>query len=218
MSDTVEVVGNVVNPYTTALPDNSFNPIIQGRNTETLISECHGKWFNAAARGVLFTFNVTGKTIPVTVSAGQLTAAPFCLYNPVGSNRLAELIDLEIGDVLVTTVVDTVGLYTLPFATAQAGTFTTAGTPICGLLNGPVGVVTPYTAYTSVASCTPSRWQMVGTFGAAATLSNQLSRYVFDGRAILTPGQLIIACMSTTVGTTSGLDMSISWIETPIVM
>ncbi len=219
MTDMVEGTGNVMNPFTAASPDNTSNPILQGRNSELLVSQIHGKWFNAAARGVLFTFNVTAKTVPVTVSAGQITAAPFALYNPVGSNRLLELIDLDIGLVLATTVVNTISLYATTNVVSASGTFTTAGTAQSGLLNGTAGGVgVPYTAYTTVASCTPLLWMPVGTFGAVTTTSNLLSHYVFDGKAIVPPGALVILAASTAASTASSIDAQISWVETPIVL
>ncbi len=219
MTDTTELVGNVVNPFGTAVADNSQNPIAMGRNSEVLIAQSHGKWFNAAARGVLFSFNVTAKTIPVTVSAGQITAAPFALYNPVGSNRLLELVDCDIGLVLATTVVNTIALYSTVNTTTAAGTFTTAGTAISGLLNSTTGGVgVPYTAFTSVASFTPFKWQPVGMFGAVTTVSNQLSHYIFDGKAIVPPGAMVILATTTAATTASSIDASISWVETPIVM
>ncbi len=218
MTDSTTLAGNIVNPFGAAVADNSQNPIAMGRGTEVLASQCHGKWFNASARGVLFMFNVTAKTIPVTVSAGQITAAPFALYNPVGSNRLLELVDFDLALVLATTVVNTIGLYSTVNTTTAAGTFTTAGTAQSGLLNSTTGGVgVPYTAFTSVASFTPFKWQAVGTFGAVTTSSNQMQHYVFEGKAVVPPGAMIILATTTAAGTASGADASISWIETPIV-
>ncbi len=215
MSDdtNINLTGNVVNPYTTNQPDNSYNPLAQGRNSELLVSEVHGKYFNAAARGALYSFNVTAVTIPV-VASGLVSVCS--LYNPVGSGRLLELVDLDIGLVLATTVVDTYGLYVSTAVLTAKGTFTTAGTPQAGLLNSNLrGVGVPYSAFTH--SGTPTRWMIIGTMGAVTTTSNQLMHYNFDGKAVITPGSVVSVASATAASNASGSDINITWVETPIV-
>ncbi len=210
---TTEVLGNVVNPYTTAQADNTTVALAQGRNSELLISEIHGKYFNAAARGALFSFNVTAVTIPV-VASGLVSVCS--VYNPVGSNRLVELVDMDIGMVLATTVVDTIGLYVSSAVLTAKGTFTTAGTPQAALLNSNLrGVAIPYTAYTH--SGTPTRWMPVAMFGAVTTTSNLIAHYNFDGKAVLTPGSVVSVATATAASNAAGSDINISWLETPIV-
>lgn len=212
-SSDVEIQGNVVNPYTTAQPDNATIALALGRNSEQLVSEIHGKFFAASARGVLFTFNVAAVTIPV-VASGLVSVCS--LYNPVGSGRLLELVDIDVSTVLATTVVDTVGLYiSSPVLTAK-GTFTTAGTPQPGLIGSTAaGVGVPYSAFTH--SGTPTLYRIVGGYGAVTETSVNQIHYDFDGKVCIMPGAIVSVAMSTAAGTTSGNDIGITWLETPIV-
>lgn len=212
MSDDVKLLGSVLNPYTTSVGDGLENELALGRNSEVLVSEVHGKWANAAARGVLFTFNVTAVTVPVVAAT---LVSVFSLYNPVGSGRNLELVDFDCSMVLATTVVDTIGLYTSNPVLAAKGTFTTAGAPLSGMIGSTAaGVGIPYSAYTH--SGTPIRYRILGGFGATTDATSGMIHYEFDGRSIIPPGAIVSVAMSTAAGTTSGLDLGISWIETMI--
>ena len=96
--ETVSMEGAILNPFSTSLSDGLENPPALGRGGETLVSKVHGKWFQAAARGSLFTFNVAAVTIPV-VASGLVSVCS--LYNPVGSGKLLELVDVDITQVPV---------------------------------------------------------------------------------------------------------------------
>src|SRR5438105_820133 len=109
MSDeTVKMVGLIQNPTSTSTQDGQEATPNLGRQNEQLMSELHGKWYVASYRGAVFSANVTAKTVPV-IASGLVSV--FGLYNPVGSGKVLELIDFDLGLVLATTVVDTVGLY-----------------------------------------------------------------------------------------------------------
>lgn len=213
MNDTTINNGNVVNPFSTNQPDNADIPISLGRSGEQLISEIHGKFWTACARGALFTFNVAAVTIPVVAAT---LVSVFSLYNPVGSGRLLELVDIDISTVLATTVVNTVGLYTSSPVLAAKGTFTTAGTPLSGLVgSSAAGVGVPYSAYTH--SGTPTLYRIVGGWGATTETSVNQMHYDFDGKVAIMPGAIVSVATSTAAETTSGSDIGMTWIETPIV-
>lgn len=208
-----EIQGNVVNPYTTAQPDNATVALALGRNSEQLVSEIHGKFFTACARGVLFTANVAAVTIPVVAAT---LVSVFSLYNPVGSGKLLELVDIDISTVLATTVVNTVGLYTSSPVLTAKGTFTTAGTALAGLCGSTQqGVGIPYTAYTH--SGTPTLYRIVGGWGATTESSVNQMHYDFDGKVCIVPGAIVSVATSTAAETASGSDIGMTWIETPIV-
>lgn len=210
MADT----GLVLNPFSTSAPDSSGPGIAQGRGSELLVAEIHGKYFAAAARGAMFSFNVTAQTLPVVVSSLN---SKFSLYNPVGSNRLLELAFLDCSLVLVTTVVDTWGLYYQSPQVTGKGAFTTAGTAQAALLNSNyVGQGVPYSAFSHTAASI-TRWMNVAYFGATTTTSNAISHYAFDGRAVIPPGSLVSVATATAATTGSAADLDLSWIETTIV-
>lgn len=215
MTDTINAVmqGQINNPFTTSMPDGSDSDATLGRNGEQLVSEIHGKFFTACARGALFTFNVAAVTIPVVAAT---LVSVFSLYNPVGSGKLLELVDLDVSTVLATTVVDTVGLYVSSPVLAAKGTFTTAGTVLSGIIGSTAaGVGIPYSAYTH--SGTPTLYKIVGGYGAVTETSVNQIHYDFDGKVCIAPGAIVSVAMSTAAGTASGNDIGITWIETPIV-
>jgi len=214
MSDnsTVEVNGNVLNPYTIRQADNSLAAIGLAPDESTLISWAHGSGFQAAARGALFTFNVTAVTVPV-VASGLVSV--FSLYNPVNSNRWLELVDFDASIVLATTVVDTIGLYFSNGALTGKGTFTTAGTPLPGQVGASIGGQgVPYSAFTH--SGTPVRHRILGGWGATTDPTSSMIHYEFQGRTIVPPGVAVSVAMTTAASTASGVDLGMSWIESPI--
>lgn len=212
MTDQTELVGNVVNAFSTSAPDNSDNPLGLGRQTEQLVSEIHGKYYTANYRKVLFGFNVTAVTVPV-VASGLVSV--FSLYNPAGSPVNLEIVDFDMGLVLATTVVDVLGLYTSSIPLTAKGTFTTAGSPVSGVVgSGLVGYGVPYSAYTH--SGTPTRHSILATFGAVTDAQMGSFNIPIDGKIIIPPGVIVSAAMSTAAGTAAGIDLGVRWLEVPL--
>lgn len=210
---TIGSEGNVYNPATTKLTDSLQVPPVLGVQGESLNSDLHGKHFVTAYRKNLFSFNVTAVTIPVI--ANNLVSV-FSLWNPPSSGVVAELVDTEIGQVLATTVVDTVAWYFSNGSKALAGTFTTPSVANTNHFSARVGEVPnnnviPYTAYTH--SGTPVRADMITMFGAVTDASMSAPSKFYDGRVLIPPGTVISVAMSTAAGTTSGLDISCRWAE-----
>lgn len=209
----INLVGNVVNPNSINQQVGNQPLFSAGRQGEVLTSEVHGKWYQYAANGALFTANVTAVTIPV-IANGLVSV--FSLYNPVGSGIIMELVDFDLGSVLATTVVDTVGLYFDAGTRAAAATFTTKGTIQSGLIgSGLVGKGQFYSALTHVNSAGTARYRILGSFGATTDAVSSFPHVDFDGKAIIPEGVIVSVAMSTAAGTASGLDVGMSWIEAP---
>ena len=207
-----------LNQITVGSPSNNSNSdgstvtALGGKQGETVVTELHGKYAILNYRGSVFTFNVTGVTVPV--NAATLVSV-FSLWNPTNSGKNAELICFDYGTVLATTVVDTVGLYYSTGPAALAGTFTTAGTARSGLVGGsPSNVALPYSAYTH--SGTPIRHSILGFFGAVTTTNALPGHIEFDGRVLVPPGTVVSVAMSTAAGTASGMDLGLTWAEVPV--
>ena len=207
--------GLVINPTTTALPDTSTVTTAKGQQAEAIRTPLHGKYYVATKRGALFMANRTALTVP-QIASGLVSV--FSLYNPIGSTRNLELVDLDIGFVLAAEVVDTVGLYYQGSPLAQSATFTTpgvvgtnvfAGNPVNGLGSGVF-----YSALTH--SGTPVRVAIVAQIAATGVTLNVPVHYNFDGKIIMQPGSVISVAMSTAAGTASGMDLSMTWAEWPI--
>lgn len=214
MTDTVNAVltGLVQNPATTIQPDGADPNFNLGRQADLIVSELHGKFYTANYRAALFTANVTAVTVPV-VASGLVSV--YTLYNPVGSGINMCLVDCDITSVLATLVVNTFGLYFSAGTVAAAGTFTTEGTARSGKLSSAVAgnVGKFYSAYTH--SGTPVRWRILGGHHATTSIAVGGIHVDFDGKAIIRPGTAVSVASSTAAGTTSGLDIGMTWMEFP---
>ncbi len=62
----------------------STTGVREGKTGEQVIGQAHGKYFEAASRGVLFCASGTTAAAIATILS---TASPFVLYNPVGSGK-----------------------------------------------------------------------------------------------------------------------------------
>src|ERR1041384_1611691 len=115
-----------LNQVTVSSPSNNSNSdgttvtALAGKQGEQVVTELHGKYSILNYRGNVFTFNVTAQTIPVIAAT---LASKFSLWNPPGSGKNAELICFDMGVVLATTVVNTVGIYYSSGTLALADTF-----------------------------------------------------------------------------------------------
>lgn len=211
---------NPQNPYTVSLPAGAtpqFKSI--GRGGEIFYSEDHGKYYTGSYYNRLFSFNRTAVTIPVPATN---MVSVFSLYNPPGSTVNLELVDFDLGLVLATTVVDTVGLYWQGPTLASLATLTTKAvfgtTWFPGILNGLPGQGNPYTALTHSAANVGqlNRIDILGQFGAVTSTNDTPIHKDFDGKTLITPGCVVSVAMSTAAGTGSGLDPAIRWLEASV--
>ncbi len=208
---TASVKGIVRNPTaaTVSVGTESQLPLTAHGAMQT--SDIHGKWFEANYRGKLFTANVTAQTVPV-IASGLVSV--FTLYNPAGSGIIAEIISTGISQVVAATVVDSVGWYSSTAAATAAGTFTTLGVPRSGQVQGAnANSVRFYSAYTH--SLTPTREDIICDVGASTNTTTAVIEKIYDGRLLLPAGIAMSVAMSTTAGSTSGLDIQATWAEWP---
>lgn len=204
----------IVNPFGGKQPVGStLSNDFTGIHGEKLVSDAHGTYFNAALNGNVFTFSVAAATIPVNASN---LVSKFSILNPVGSGKVMELISCDAAAVLATTVVDGLGLYFQTGSTAIAGLGTlTAGTPQSGYMGSAVpSVTTCYTAATHTG--TPTLHTLMHTWAAVTSTAQNVNTYNFNGKVLVPPGTVIALAMTTTVWTTSGLTLALSWAEHPI--
>lgn len=177
------------------------------------VASIHGDFFEANYRNKMFTYNVTAVTLPAI--ANNLVSV-FTLYNPPGSGVVAEVTRTTLGQVLATTVVDTVSWYSSTPAATAAGTFTTLAAARAKQLQNPAAnAVKPYSAFTH--SGTPVREEIVGAFGAVTDAAFTLPDKQHNGNLLLPAGVAMSLAMSTAAGTASGLDAQVDWIEWPVV-
>ena len=211
----INLVGQVGNPASTSQSDGNTPPISAGRQAELLTAEIHGKYYTAAYRKNVFKFNVTAVTVPV-VASGLVSV--FTLWNPPSSGVVGEIVETMVGQVLATTVVDTIGWYFSSGNLALAGTFTTKSVALTNHFSARVGdtpanTILPYTAYTH--SGTPVRCDIIGSFGAVTDAAFTLPVKAHDGKLLIPPGTAMSIAMSTAAGDAAGLDLQVDWAEWP---
>jgi hypothetical protein len=216
MSNPSEVIveGLVVNPATLNVPDGQNVPPGYGKQGEQLTSDIHSPQYAAALRQNLFTFNVTAVTTPHIAAT---LVSVFSLYNPPSSGKVLELVDMDVGLLSATTVIDVLGLYWQGAPASGGATFSTPavfGTNVFGGAPGkgqPSGI-----AYTSLTHAgTPVRIEMINSWNSTSTVVGLPTHYEFKGKRVLYPGDLISAALSTTAWTGTSMDLGISWAEWP---
>lgn len=198
-------------PSSASLTSGSTYSQLLDHTNATVVSELHGKYYNASKAGNTFSASVTGVTIPA--NAATLVSV-FSLWNPIGSGKNLEIISADIGFVLGTAVIGGIGLYFQgPLGTAP--TLTTAGTPINGLLGSgttPAGKF--YSALTHAG--TPTLAALIGSFNATTTLVGGRFGRDFDGQIILPPASVISVAATTAAFTGSAATIMMSWCEWPV--
>lgn len=206
---TASAKGIVRNPTAATLPVAQETQLPLGAHGQVQTADIHGKWFEANYRGKLFTANVTGVTVPV-IASGLVSV--FTLWNPPNSGVVGEIVSTQIGQVLATTVVDTIAWYSSNPSLTALGTFTTLGVPRSRQVQGAAAnAIKFYSAYTH--SGTPLREDIITAFGAVTDASFAFPEKLHDGRLILPAGVAMSVAMSTAAGFTAGLDIQADWAE-----
>jgi hypothetical protein len=176
-----------------------------GRQGDLVVSEMHGKWYNAAKSGNLWISAalIAGVTIPVNTTTG----ATFGLYNPAGSGINVELVHFTFGTAAAN--VATIGqlLATISLQTPTSATRAVNGN--MNPMNSGASTAVPFTVATFVAST--SHIPLVTAFSTSSMTAVQ---YEFDGKLILPPGWAM-QITSSPVQSTISLP-SLAWAEWPI--
>lgn len=185
---------------------------LAGLQGDTYTGHIHGNHYAATKLGNVFSAHATAKTVPV-VAANM--ASVFSVYNPLSNSKTLELISADVGVVLATTVVNVIGLHYEKFTSAPTYT---AATEISSILGSGLRSTAVYcSALTHVAMGTgaTSRAAIINTFGAVTSTADNPIHYDFDGKVLVPPGVAVSFAVSTTVWTTSGMDLSLTWAEWP---
>lgn len=166
--------------------DGSFATMRMGKTGEQIVSNAHGKYYEAAMRGTMFSATIAAAG--VAPGTALSTSPAFQIYNPTGSGKL-----VSIKQVFVGYVSGTLGAGTLVHAQNQAQPSAPTGgtelTPVCSLLNGSRGAARAFTGSTIAAASTLIRTSM--SMGAALASSVSFPTLVMDevdGSIVIPPG------------------------------
>ena len=207
------------------LADGVGYPALAGKNGELVTSDLHGKYYELAVRGKVFTGSsvAAGFAIPKYDSVTPM----FCLWNPSGSGCNFELIKLNLAvSVLGTSVVDS---YYLAY-TANAGNSISTTAAVVAFAATPTYV---HSALIGSGAASVSKFSSVGTNTLLAApvvwyhlpFSRDLAttgggapvmQENFDGTVIVPPSTLI-TIMATPAATSTTYTCSLTWAEVPII-
>lgn len=167
-------------------------PLRLGQDSELVVTELHGKYYETCRLGNIFYACMTAGVI---FPAPAATAAnPMTLANPAGSGKIIIPISFDLVFTILpgTPLLGTYGLYVNSNIIASAVTGT-AITPVSGLVGSNYRPVANAFS-TSTVPAAPTFLMPFATklTGASTTLPNIPSYHIdFDGRLILLPGTAI---------------------------
>lgn len=209
------IQGQVQGSLPSASLSGTTNNFGQGKLSELLVSQVHGRLGLLASAGNLFIASTAAAGVTIPVSSA--TAPTFTLYNPAGSAINAELLWINIGITVVTSVASPLLLgYTSGITAGTAPSSTTARAISNAKLGaGNAAICQLYTAATITAVTT---FFTIGQVTATnATAGNSLGpSFATDlmGGIVLTPGSFVHVC--GTAAQTSATTISLLYAEYPV--
>ena len=194
-------------------PDGDLRVARAGRDLDTIVSNLHGRFYEQAKRGGVF----TGQTAATGVAPGTAigTTAAFSLFNPAGSG-----VDLVVLKATMGYVSGTLGAgfisYVANIDPAAAATTGTAITPVNALLGGGKGLGKPFTTATIPAPSVVRPFCSLGaSLASTAVQPWQISDDV-DGAIVVAPGCTISLHGTAAAGTSPLVVFGMTWEEVPI--
>lgn len=164
-------------------------PLRQGRSGALVVSDAHGRYYEAALRGNLF---VAANTAVQALSLGSATATGLILTNPFGSNKNLILLEVACYIAAAITAVANVALFANINPVAATVVHTTPIVPRNALLGAGTGVGLVDSAATLPAAPTLIRSLFGWHWVTAGTPATQLGvKEVIDGGIILAPGTAV---------------------------
>ena len=176
-----------------------------------------GKYYPETAAGNVFIGSTAAAGTAFPISTG--TAVTFGLWN-TSTTKSAVLLDFNAGYTSGTIAIGEFGIanQNCGFAIGTAAPLSafTDGTPKNGLAGagGASAMRCTPSAATLTAGGTALLWMGGSNEIATAAPGVSVMRYDFDGKIIVTPGQLVFVCGS--VAQTGLFTMSLSWAEVPL--
>ena len=208
---TAAVKGVVRNPTAASVGVGTESQLALGEHSQQLVANVHGEYFEVNYRGKLFTANVTAVTIPA-IASGLVSV--FTLYNPPNSGVIGEVVSVQLGDVLASDVVGTIGWYSSSAALTALGTFTTLASPRSSIVQNPAAnSIKFYSAYTH--SGTPLREDIITALGAVTDTNVLPIEKNYNGKLLLPPG-IAMSIAATAAMATTGSDLQATWAEWPV--
>jgi hypothetical protein len=207
------LIGTVGNPAGSSASDGASIGLSLNQSGALSVDQVHGSYYNAAKRGNLFFCStlIAGTIIPVN-AVNMVSGCT--LWNPSGSGKNIELIEIALGIDSATLVVNGLALGFQSGLTAAGGTLTAiAGkSTMIGAGQVPVGIF--YSACTLVNAAVLAPLMGLGISVTATSGAVNLPVWNANGKVILPPGSSA-SLLDTVVAMTAGF-ISVTWAEWPI--
>lgn len=221
------IYGAVGAPSNTSAADSTNLPILQGKQTEMITSELHGKYYTQTYRGNTFwaATALAGLTLSIVTAT---TNTCFAIWNPQGSGKNLSLMSVTITPTTAMTTASGYGYGFLLNAGAAIGTaapisaitlITATRGP--GLLNNS-GVGTSVAIVAGAMTLTSASLAMRGMGGSAGTgaitapAQQPTIREDFDGTMIIPPGTVFFVGTTVASSGQTATGVSAVWEETPL--
>jgi hypothetical protein len=205
----VSIEGQVGPRYT---GDGSATEVRQSRFGGLVVTDAHGRYWEACSRGNVF---CAANTAAQATSTSSATATGLILSNPAASGKYLSILDITVGVGAAVAAAFEVGLFANVASQTQAAvTHTTPITPRCALIGSgavPVGLVD--SAATLPAAPVHIRTLLASGWVTATAQSQEVAKDEIAGAIILMPNTAV--SIQSIVGTQS-IIASITWEETQI--
>jgi hypothetical protein len=205
---------NRVGPVSNA--DGSNNQNRTAKTGELVVSQAHGKYFEASHRGVLFAACEQGSGVAPGTALG--TTAALVLYNPQGSGKRLSIKKVAVGYISGTLGAGTLYHCINNSATQTAPSSGTALTPVASDVGNTATPVGQARAGATVGQ--PVAYRPFVTLSAelASTASPMQDLYEdIDGEIVLEPGTSYQLQSVAAAGSTPKITAGVTWDEITIV-
>ena len=208
-----EIIANLgVVPGAVQRADGTLGAVRGGKTGEMLISQAHGKYYEAALRGKLH----YSYCAAIAMSASATAAIGNIVWNPPSSGANLVLGRWDFANV----VTDANALELLLGYSVQATVPTTTTAAVTGpCILGPVGTPTSVAKAYSVATITTAATAIASLayiYAAIDTVGQGQIHGDFDGSIVVPPGYLVHLMCAVAAGT-AGTYSTLYWEEVPII-
>lgn len=184
-----------------------------GAQGDASVSELHGRYYEQALRGNLFSGSIVGQVTTVGLAA---TYTGLCLSNPIGSAVNLSVLKCGFSFLVVWPAVSHVGLMT-GYNSSSNVTHTTPVTPRSRMFVGAAGSGKGLLDSSATLPTAPTVDQIFGSgLTGAATTVPFIAQYIdVEGSLVLPPGAYVAFYTSTVSGAAAG-GFSFLWEEVPV--
>ncbi len=211
----------VVGPQVASTGSSPANAPRQGRTTETIVGQAHGKYYEACQNGVLF--GACDQASGVAVVATISTTSILSLYNPGGSGKRLAVKRVAVGyfsgtfgnaGSLIQHCVNNTAGQTAP----SSGTLLTSTCMDVGNQQGSVGVCRVASTVVTPVAIYPALFIPIN-YISIATILGPASDQDLDGMIVVEPGcSYQLQSTGTASGATSPkVTVAVVWEEVPVV-